>query len=121
MTTNIIVLMFVLSFALYLGTPTHESSLFYDILNSRTTISNQFYLLLIAAGGIGVVAYLFGVSPTYAIFAGITSFLLGFFTLPTAVFASMELPVEIKLLLGGVFGIMYLLSLLSFFKGTEGV
>lgn len=83
MAMNIIVLMIIMSFALYLGTPDHSSTMFFSLLSGKTTIIQQLYILLTAAGLIGVAAGLFGVSPTYALFTAITSFLVGFFVLPT--------------------------------------
>lgn len=120
-TANIIILMFCLSFAIYLGTPEHNSTLFLTLVTSGTNIQAKFVTLIALAGVATVAAGLFGISPSYALFAGITSFMIGFFTLPVDVFTSAVLPTDVKLLLGGIFGILFILSLLDFFKGTGGL
>lgn len=118
MTSNIIVLMFILSFAIYLGTPEHNGTLFLDLVTGGQNLRAQMVGLFALAGLSGIAAGLFGVSPSYALFTTIGTFLLGFFTLPTSVFMSTTLPIEIKLLMAGIFGIMFIMSLLSWFKGV---
>ena len=118
MTSNIIVLMFILSFAIYLGTPDHNGTLFLDLVTGGENLKGQMVLLFSLAGVSAIASGLFGVSPSYALFTAIGTFLLGFFTLPTSVFMSADLPIEIKLLMAGIFGIMFVMSLLSWFKGV---
>ncbi len=125
MGSNIIILMFVLSFALYMGTPEHESSLFFSVLTGSDHIYStiQAQLLIIAGLGIlgGVASGLFSGSITYAIFGGITTILGSFVVLPTSVLLSASIPDEFKVLLIGVFGLLYILTVLDFFRGTGSI
>lgn len=122
MTTNIIIFSFVLSFVIYMGTPTHSSSLFFSIVTGHTEqlysrIVPQLSLIFVLSGAAAVAVVLLGQGVSYALFAGIATFLLSFLTLPADVLMETEIPIEIKTLIIGVFGIMYVMAMLSWFKG----
>lgn len=122
MTTNLIVLSFCLSFAIYMGTPAHHSSLFFDIVTGHTSqlyerLSSELAILLAISTLAGVAVMAAGQGVSYALFTGISIFLLSFVTLPVDVIFEADMPIEIKTLLVGVFGIMYVMSILSWFKG----
>lgn len=118
--TTIIVITFCMSFAIYMGTG--EGTLFTQMVGLSTaggTLYTEFLILL----GVGVVTSLvvglFSFPNPYAIFSGITVLILGFFTLPIDLLTSTTLPLQIKLFVGGVFGIMYILSVLGWFHGGQ--
>jgi len=116
--TIIVILMFVLSFALYMGTPDHSSSMFFSILAGKTNLFNQFKWLVTIGIGTVLVAGLLGFPNQYLIFAGITVLLLGFITLPTDLLVSTTLPTEIKTFIVGIFSFLYILGLINWYKGT---
>jgi len=115
--TIIVILMFVLSFALYMGTPDHSSSMLFSILGGKTNLFNQFKWLITVGLATVVVAGLLGFPNQYLIFAGITVLLLGFITLPTDLLVSTTLPIEIKTFIAGVFSFLYILGLITWYKG----
>ena len=139
--SNVIILMLIMSYALYAGTPSHESSLFFSLMGvnddyietypNGTIVTYEskvkdIYLGIAALVSLvtigGVAATIFGKSePTYALFGGIVLLLLTFFTLPIDVFTSAVLPLEIKALIGAVYGVLMLLAVADFYRGTGGL
>lgn len=118
--TTILVLLFTISFALYLGTPDHRSSLMFSIISGTyngSGLKTQFLIMLGVTGITTVAVVLLALPSQYAPFIAITSFLLTFVTLPTDLMVNAELPTELQILLGGVFSIMYIMGLLGWFKG----
>lgn len=136
--SNVIVLMIIMSYAFYAGTPNHESSIFFSLVNlqgnttiyypngtavtteSRTSgILVNIGLLIGAVTIAGIVtAILFGSEPTYALWGGFVLFMIGFFLLPIDLFMSATLPTEVKLLLGAIYGLMIMLAAIDFYRGT---
>jgi hypothetical protein len=53
----------------------------------------------------------------FGLFAGIGMFLATFFTFPIGVFAEAGLPTELKAFVGCVYGVMYVIAILTWFKG----
>ena len=141
MTANLLVLMLIMSYAFYAGTPNHESSMFFSLVGIRgdtiqlypngtvitmesrvDSIVSNFTILVGLVAAVGVVATLFGkVEPSLAIWGTFVLFLVTFVALPIDVFTSASIPQEIKFLLYGVYGIMMLFGILDFYKGTGGL
>jgi len=119
-----ILLIFILSFALWMGVPEHPKPLLFSIATGdiELTLNSSLYIkiffLLTSSLAIWVSASLFKTQSPYSLFAGITVFLLSFATLPLDLFSAVSVPMEIKFLVGGSFAILYMLSVLSWFKGT---
>jgi hypothetical protein len=113
----ITVLMFCISFALYLGTPNHQSSMLFSLLSGSGNLKSQFFVLISIGIFATVAVGLFGFPNQYLIFAGLTVLLLGFATLPTDILVDTSIPTEIKLFFGGVYTLIYILSLLTWYKG----
>lgn len=118
--TSIILITFCMSFAIYLGTG--EGTMFTRIIglsSSTGTLYLGFLALITVAGVSGIAVGLFSFPNPYAIFSVITILLLGFFTLPIDLLTSTTIPSTIKLFVGGVFGIMYILAVLGWFHGGQ--
>jgi len=116
--TTILVITFCMSFAIYLGTG--NGTIFTQILGlsgESGTLYISFMTLLAVAGISSIAVGLFSFPNPYAIFSAMTIILLGFFTLPVDLLTSAVLPNEIKLFVGGVFGLMYILATLGWFHG----
>ena len=141
MTANLLILMLIMSYAFYAGTPNHESSIFFSLVGIQgdevllypngtiITMESRVDDIIFNLGavvalitGVGVVAYLFGkVEPMMAIWGAFVLFLITFVALPINVFTSASIPIEIKLLLYGVYGFMMIFGILDFYKGTGGL
>jgi len=116
--TTIIIITFCMSFAIYLGTG--QGTMFTRILGISGTSGSLYTAMIIlltvtAVTSIGV--GLFSFPNPYLIFSTITIFILGFLTLPIDLLTSATLPSTIKLFVGGVFGIMYVMGTLGWFHG----
>jgi hypothetical protein len=55
----------------------------------------------------------------YSLFAPVAVFMLAFMTFPTGMFnaAGDAVPIEIKLFIGGIYMIAYMISIIEFMKG----
>jgi hypothetical protein len=118
MATTIIILTFCMSFAIYLGTG--NGTMFTQMLGLSGTggsLYSSFYLLLTVTAVVSVAVGLISFPNPYALFSVITVLILSFVTLPVDLLTSAILPTNIKLLVGGVFGIMYLMAVLGWYKG----
>lgn len=82
------------------------------------SLQNQF-LILLTTGLITsvILAGLYGYPNQWLIFAGLTAFLLSFATLPTSLLVDGMIPGPIRIFVGAIFTLMYVTSLLSWFKG----
>lgn len=139
--SNVIILMIIMSYVFYAGTPNHESSVFFSLVGVSSDVttyypngtvmttpskvsrihSNFLLLLGLTATASLATAILYRSEPTYVLFAGFVTFIVSFFTLPLDVFASAVIPQEIKFLIGGIYGIMLILAAADFFRGTGGL
>lgn len=117
LTITILILTFAMSFAIYLGTG--NGTMFTHLVGLGTgtgALYSSFYILLTVTAVSSIAVGLFSFPNPYAIFSGITILVLGFFTLPTDLLVSVELPTTIKLFIGGAFGLLYILSVLGWYK-----
>ncbi len=91
-------------------------------VNQAVDITGQLIAMLTINLGAGIAAggllFLAG-QGQYAIFAGIVTWLLGFAFLPMTLLTRPEIPVMIKTLIIAPLFIMYILALVSFFRGNE--
>lgn len=118
--TTILVLTFCMSFAIYLGTG--QGTIFTQMVGLSAvsgSLYTGFMLLLTVTVGATVVVGIFSQLNPYALFSGIGILVLGFFTLPIDLLASTTLPLSIKAFIGGLFGMMYILATLGWFKGQN--
>ena len=118
MGTTIIILTFCMSFAIYLGTGT--GTIFTQLIGlSQST--GTLYTGIMVVLGIGVasavtVGFISFPNP-YALFGLFAGVLLGFFTFPVDLITSTMLPTTIKLFVGGVFAIMYIMAIIGWYHG----
>ena len=120
--TNVIVLLMVTAYILSLaGYPCAATTILSGFLDGNLSagniLGNGLTTLLTIAVPVGIIATLVTFPNPYAIFAGITGILLTFFTFPYSIFSEPSMPSEIKILVGGTFAMIYLLALISWFKG----
>ncbi len=123
---SMVALMALMSFALYMIMPGHESSMLFSLIGGIDNITeSQLYLAMVAMFGLSVVAGLAaavvsGSINPFAIFANIaSSVLLLLAVFPTKLLASTDVPDDIKMLVGGIFGILFVITLLTWFKGQS--
>lgn len=123
---SMVALMALMSFALYMIMPGHESSMLFSLIGGIDNITeSQLYLAMVAMFGLSVVAGLAaavvsGSINPFAIFANIaSSVLLLLAVFPTNLLASTDVPDDIKMLVGGIFGILFVITLLTWFKGQS--
>lgn len=118
--TVIIIITFCMSFAIYLGTG--QGTMFTNMLGMSGqggSLWNNFIILLTVTAVASIGVGLFTFPNPYLIFSGITVFILGFLTLPIDLLTSTAIPSTLKLFIGGVFGIMYIMGTLGWFHGGE--
>lgn len=135
--SGILILMFFISFALYLSSPCATySSVFFQFVQANTSncalesgaaagtqgtvasvtgqLDSVFGSLGLLTGG-ALIAFAVGFPNGYAIFAAVAYFLLGAFTIPTGIFnASSSLPLEIRVLLITVFSLLNIFAVLEY-------
>jgi len=80
-----------------------------------SALGTIFLTLLVAGAGVLTSAIYF--QDSFSIFKGISIFLFGFMTLPTTIFNSVMVDWRIKIFLGGLFGVAYLIALISWSSG----
>jgi hypothetical protein len=121
--TSILVLMFIISFALYLGTPTHTSSIFLSWLGGKYThasIMSSLTVSIALTAVSGIIAYAVTKDIMTPLIVSVTTFLISLIAVPLDTLNEAVIPVEFKVLLVGVFGLMYVLAMASFFRGSGG-
>lgn len=114
---NMMVLLVFCSWAVSIINP-DSSTLFQDMINQQALLNSSILAMLGIAAGAAVVGGIFTQQITFGLFAGVATFLLGFFTFPIDLLNTTELPTEIKVVIGTAFGLMYLMAVLNFYKGT---
>lgn len=134
--TGLLVLMFTISFALYLSDCATYSSVFLQIVqdtdsscglsSSSTTgtlgnvgaLNTQIGSIFTSLGILGAgsaIAFAVGFPNGYAIFAAAAYFMLGAFTMPVGLFnANAALPLEIRVFIIGLFGLLNLFAVLEY-------
>lgn len=135
--TGLLLLMFSISFALYLFNCTSYSSVFLQLVqgtgasncalntgaSAGTTgsigaLNNQITNIFTSLGILGagsVIAYAVGFPNGYAIFAAAAYFMLGAFTMPVGLFAAdTVLPLEIRVFIVFVLGMLNLFAVLEY-------
>jgi hypothetical protein len=125
MGTIIIILTLVMSFGIYMAVPEHPAPMMFSIsggkpvfsfFNSLSTSAKAIVGVAVALGiGVGLISF----PNPYLIFAGITTFLFILATFPMSLFTNAVIPVELKALFGSIFGILYILAILSWYKGGD--
>lgn len=122
---NILLFMIILNVVfIVLGVETPATSLLSSFLDINTTtgtaqVSSSFITKLIAVTlTAGIFATAFGLIPNVSL-GVLTMFLISFATFPISVFNSAGVPFELKMLIGAILGIMYLIALISFVRGSE--
>jgi hypothetical protein len=91
-----------------------------DIGTGEVEIAPGFMTLVIGvAVGSAVTAGFFGSSAGTIGLATAGATLVTFGTMPISIINSTTIGIELKLLIGGVLGVMYVLALLSFLRGSD--
>lgn len=99
---------------------THENKCSFQILGQEITL---YTLLAGLFGGLvtaAVIAAFFQKFPDpYALFAPVAVFMLAFMTFPVGLFSAGGnfVPMELKIFVGGIYMIAYMISLIEFMKG----
>lgn len=83
-------------------------------------IQNSF-MLLIVSGVLGIAAASLVFPNQFAIFAGITGFLLTLVSFPVTLFntEAAEIPLELRIFLVAIFSFLIIISSISFFRGSD--
>ena len=121
--TTVYLLMFIMSFVIYLGTPAHHSTLFMDALTGNfdyLTLNASLLLNLSVAAITGVFVFAITRDAIQSFVVGIIGFLSTFIVIPLGVLSDAALPASFKALLLGIFGLLYVMAMFSFVRGTGG-
>jgi len=128
MGTNIVFITFVISIFFFLAGAKSGAMLMADFLSGNwesgevkysTLFQNIFITPLTAGAGAAIVATLFGRSASGALTVAAVTAIVSFAGMPISVFTQESLPWEIKLLLGGIFSVLYMLSVIGFTRGYD--
>jgi len=125
--TNLMVIFLVISVCLSLVDPSAWGSPLAEFisLNSETGeisysgFEGKVMALIGIAGVVGIFAGLFKSDATYGIFSAFMVFMVGFAIVPLNFFASGDIPFFIKAVVGLPMAVMFLLGLVSWFRGSE--
>lgn len=134
--TGLLILMFSISFALYLSDCAAYSSVFLQFVQTGTsscglssssaagntgnigTLNTQIGSIFNSLGILGAgsaIAFAVGFPNGYAIFAAAAYFMLGAFTMPVGLFnANAALPLEVRVFIISVLGILNLMAVLEY-------
>ena len=117
--TSVIILMFIISYGLWLidGLDTPFTLLIGSFDQPDLSTLKTAVLICIGLGIASFGAGLFSFPNQYSVFSSIAIFFVGFFTLPIDVFTATTLPMELKVFLGVIFGLLYLIAIISWYKG----
>ena len=125
--TNLFIIIFVISAGLSLINPTQWGSPLVDFMTVTAQTGQVDFgkmvekvgsIFAIAAAG-GVVASIFTNDSRFGIIVGFSTFFLGVAIAPMNLFFNTDIPMFIRVLIGGSMTIMYLLGLVSWFSGGE--
>jgi hypothetical protein len=87
--------------------------------NMITDPTNKGLLALVGVGGATALVLALAGQGEYALFAGFTIFMLGFIAVPINFFIDSSIPISIRLIVGLPFAVMYFLSILGWFRGSD--
>jgi len=125
--TNTFIIFMTISLALTLSNPTEWGSPMAGLLTislddgtfDTSHFINQTLLLLGAAIGIGIVAGYVTKSPGFAFAGALGTFFMGFALTPINFFMDASIPMFIRVMIGLPLSGLYIISLVSWFRGVE--
>lgn len=81
----------------------------------------QQIVLILGMSVVGALAGYFtgGNSIQYSLFIGLGTFIISFIALPISIISEAGMPFEIKLIVGGVFSLTFMISIINWIKGNE--
>lgn len=115
---NIIGLMFCISFVAYaFGYPSTFFSMLSGSFNVNALLANSQTTLALATA-VAITTALVSFPNPFIIFNVIAAFLLTFVTFPESLFNEIGMPFEIRIFLTSLYGVAYIIAVVSWFKGS---